>query len=143
MPQATLTQYLLDVAADASHAGYAHLLSAVAVSVKLTAAAVSRGRLVLDGDPGDAQASDREVGRRLRRFASRSLLERTASVQQLAAVCFARSAPIPAGDSSGRYLLVVEALHGPRNLTELEDSLSALDIQLSPKDVKWLERGKR
>ena len=34
-------------------------------------------------------------------------------------------------------------LIGPRNLTELEDSLSALDIQLSPKDVKWLERGKR
>jgi aryl-alcohol dehydrogenase-like predicted oxidoreductase len=34
-------------------------------------------------------------------------------------------------------------LIGPRNLTELGDSLSALDIELSPKDVKWLERGKR
>ena len=34
-------------------------------------------------------------------------------------------------------------LIGPRNLTELEDSLSALDIELSPKDVKWLEKGKR
>ena len=30
-------------------------------------------------------------------------------------------------------------LIGPRNIAELEDSLSALDIRLSPEDVTWLE----
>ena len=33
-------------------------------------------------------------------------------------------------------------LIGPRNLTELEDSLSALNIELTPEQVKWLEAGK-
>lgn len=32
-------------------------------------------------------------------------------------------------------------LIGPRNLTELEDSLSALDIKLTPEQVRWLESG--
>ena len=30
-------------------------------------------------------------------------------------------------------------LIGPRTLGELEDSLKALDIRLSPDDLKWLE----
>ncbi len=30
-------------------------------------------------------------------------------------------------------------LIGPRNVAELEDSLSALDIRLAPEQVKWLE----
>jgi predicted dehydrogenase/aryl-alcohol dehydrogenase-like predicted oxidoreductase len=34
-------------------------------------------------------------------------------------------------------------LIGPRNLTELEDSLSALSIALSSADVRWLETGKK
>lgn len=34
-------------------------------------------------------------------------------------------------------------LIGPRNLTELEDSLSALSIALSPADVRWLETGEK
>ena len=118
MPNATLTQYLLDVAADAPKAGYAHILSAIAVSVKLTAAAVSRGRLIMDGDADGATTSDQEVGRRLRRFASKALLEQTRAIPQLAGVCFARSAPILGDDPSARYLLVVEALHGPRNLAD-------------------------
>ena len=33
-------------------------------------------------------------------------------------------------------------LIGPRNLTELEDSLSALDIKLTPDQVRWLESGR-
>jgi aryl-alcohol dehydrogenase-like predicted oxidoreductase len=32
-------------------------------------------------------------------------------------------------------------LIGPRNLTELEDSLSALNIALTPEQVAWLENG--
>ena len=32
-------------------------------------------------------------------------------------------------------------LIGPRNLTELEDSLSALNIRLTAEQVKWLEDG--
>ncbi|MGH6922838.1 MAG: aldo/keto reductase, partial [Propylenella sp.] len=35
----------------------------------------------------------------------------------------------------------VVPLIGPRTLEELADSLSALDIELTPKDVAWLERG--
>ena len=41
------------------------------------------------------------------------------------------------------YVLVqpfpVIPLIGPRNVAELEDSLSALDIKLTPEQVKWLE----
>jgi aryl-alcohol dehydrogenase-like predicted oxidoreductase len=33
----------------------------------------------------------------------------------------------------------VVPLIGPRSLAELEDSLSALDIELTPEQVKWLE----
>jgi predicted dehydrogenase/aryl-alcohol dehydrogenase-like predicted oxidoreductase len=33
-------------------------------------------------------------------------------------------------------------LIGPRNLTELEDSLSALNLKLTPEQVAWLESGK-
>ncbi len=32
-------------------------------------------------------------------------------------------------------------LIGPRTLDELEDSLQALDIALSPEDVEWLDNG--
>jgi len=35
----------------------------------------------------------------------------------------------------------VVPLIGPRTLAELEDSLSALDIQLTPEQVTWLDRG--
>lgn len=35
----------------------------------------------------------------------------------------------------------VVALIGPRRLSELEDSLSALDIELTPEQVVWLETG--
>ena len=49
MPGLTLTQYLLDVTDDAGRtAGYAQVLSAVAVATKVTAALVSRGSLILD-----------------------------------------------------------------------------------------------
>lgn len=35
----------------------------------------------------------------------------------------------------------VVPLIGPRTLAELEDSLSALEIELTPEDVRWLEEG--
>ncbi|MEO1250197.1 MAG: aldo/keto reductase, partial [Pseudomonadota bacterium] len=35
----------------------------------------------------------------------------------------------------------VVPLIGPRRLVELEDSLSALDIKISPDDIRWLETG--
>ena len=34
-------------------------------------------------------------------------------------------------------------LIGPRTLDELDDSLKALDIKLTPDDVAWLEGGER
>jgi aryl-alcohol dehydrogenase-like predicted oxidoreductase len=35
----------------------------------------------------------------------------------------------------------VVPLIGPRSLDELDDSLSALDIALTPEQVRWLESG--
>ncbi|TIT71226.1 MAG: hypothetical protein E5W56_22075, partial [Mesorhizobium sp.] len=32
-------------------------------------------------------------------------------------------------------------LIGPRTLDELEDSLKALDIELTPEDLAWLDEG--
>ncbi len=37
----------------------------------------------------------------------------------------------------------VVPLIGPRRLVELDDSLRALDLELSPEDVRWLESGAR
>ena len=34
-------------------------------------------------------------------------------------------------------------LIGPRTLAELDDSLKAFDIKLTPDQVKWLESGSR
>jgi aryl-alcohol dehydrogenase-like predicted oxidoreductase len=34
-------------------------------------------------------------------------------------------------------------LIGPRTLGELDDSLEALDIELTPEDVRWLRNGER
>ena len=39
--------------------------------------------------------------------------------------------------------LPIVPLIGPLALSELDDSLSALDITLSPEDIRWLETGKR
>ena len=35
----------------------------------------------------------------------------------------------------------VVPLIGPRTVQELDDSIRAFDIRLSPEDVKWLENG--
>lgn len=125
MSDQTFTQYLLDVQ-DAARGpqrppghDYAHILSAVAVSMKLTASLVSRGPLALSGasrsagEPGTLQ-------RGLRRLATRTLLERVAGIGRLAAVSIAGDPSIHqiSGGPDARYLLLAEALHGSGGLYE-------------------------
>lgn len=119
MASQTFTQYLLDVARRGDH-DYSHILSAVAVSVKLTAAAVSRGPLLLESATPSPGRDPAAVNRAVRRLATRILLDQAGSLEQLAAVSIA-GLPDPlmtthAGE--GRYLLLVEALHGSVNLHE-------------------------
>lgn len=133
MAPRTLTQYLLDIGQRPDGHTYAHIASAVAVSVKLLAAAISRGPLILSGiDDGGADPCS--VNRHLRRLAPAIVLEQTSSLNQLAAVSleggvesldgmpswsrhYPRFSPVSASPEA-RYLLAVEALHGSVRLTE-------------------------
>jgi fructose-1,6-bisphosphatase len=117
MAARTFTQYLLDVSDGTQRREYAHILSAVAVSVKQTAAMVSRGPLILDPAP-TATPTDRDVNRGLRRLASRALLAQAESIEQLAAVSIADSPSILQMSAKGRYLILFEAMHGMSNLVD-------------------------
>lgn len=119
MAARTFTQHLLDLdGSDGRPAGYAHILSAIAVSAKRTAAMVSRGPLVLN--ESWASRDPRLLTRQLRRLATRMLLEQASGVEQLAGISIAGiPTVIPVGDSPrARYLVLLEALHGSVNLSE-------------------------
>lgn len=118
MAARTLTQYLLDVGSGGRRADFAHILSAVSVSVKLTAAGVSRGPLILDPARREAPLTDREVNRGLRRLATSNLLTQTESIAQLAGISISGSAAIHQVSPTGRYLLLFEAMHGMSNLID-------------------------
>lgn len=118
MAARTLTQYLLDVGSAARRTDYAHILSAVSVSVKLTAAAVSRGPLTLEPNRGEPRPTDREVSRGLRRLATSNLLAQTESIEQLAGISISGNVAIHQVSPTGRYLLLFEAMHGMSNLID-------------------------
>lgn len=119
MAARTFTQYLLDVNGSGERSDdFAHILSAVAVSVKLIAAMVSRGPLILDPTPRSTQPNAVEVNRGLRKLATRTLLEQTGSVEQLAAISIAGNPTTFPMSPTGRYLLLFEALHGMSNLVD-------------------------
>ena len=120
MAARTLTQYLLDLGRKTNGHDYAHVLSAVAISMKLIAATVSRGPLItpeaIDGRGFDAVA----VNEHLRRLAASILVEQASGVHQLAAISIEGEPdihPIASGPQA-RYLLAVEAMHGLLKLTE-------------------------
>lgn len=71
--------------------------------------------------------SDRNFGRRDRAL---EYAERIGRSPIHVALAYVLAQPFP-----------VVPLIGPRRLVELEDSLSALDIKISPDDVRWLETG--
>lgn len=120
MAARTFTRYLLDVKHDAGDHDYAHILSAVAVSVKLIAAMVSRGPLILDPQSATSGRDSASVQRGLRRMATRMLLDQASGTEQLAAISIAGVPSIyPVSDGpSARYLLLLEAMHGSVNLAE-------------------------
>ncbi len=140
MAPRTLTQYLLDLGQRPDGHTYAHVASAVAISVKLLAAAISRGPLILSGCDDD-EVDPCSTNRHLRRLAPAIVLEQTSGLSQLAALSLegglrsAEEAPSSSDDSSSRsrnyprfsrvstdpqarYLLAVEALHGSVSLAE-------------------------
>jgi fructose-1,6-bisphosphatase len=119
MAARTFTQYLLDVADhDRRRAGYAHILSAVAVAATLSASVISRGSLILEPSRTAAAPDVRDVNRTLRRLVTKHLLDQTEAIEQLAAVSIARSADIIPISPNGRYLVAFEALHGMKNLID-------------------------
>ncbi len=119
MAARTLTQYLLDVGRpDERSNDYTHILSAVAVTMKLTAAMVSRGPLILDAAAQAASPTRRDVNRALRRLATKTLLAQTEDIEPLAAISIAGSRAIHPVSPTGRYLLLFEGLHGVGNLAD-------------------------
>ncbi len=131
MAPRTLTQHLLDVGHHPHN--HAHIISAVAVSVKLLAVAISRGALIpWESDGGGTDPCS--VNRHLRRLAPAIVLEQTSGLPQLAAVAleggletldgvpsWSRNYPRFSRVSAGleaKYLLAVEALHGSVRLAE-------------------------
>ncbi len=119
MAAQTFTRYLLDLedCSGRDH-GYPHILSAIAVSAKLTAAAVARGPVLAEATTGSRSAD--ATARELRRRATRMLLDQAAGTDLLAGISFAgvpTVVPVE-GSAHGRYITVFEALHGSMNLTE-------------------------
>jgi len=121
----TLTQYLLGMPETA----HATLLSKLAVAVKLTAAAASRGPLILDSA---RQPSQREVNRSLRRLAGQVLLAQFQGCEQLAGISFAGQPDILLGGEHGRYLILFDAMHGMSNLNDNLPVGSAFSILERP-----------
>jgi Fructose-1,6-bisphosphatase len=121
----TLTQYLLGMRQTA----HAKLLSGLAVAVKLTAAAASRGPLILDQA---REPSQREVNRSLRRLAGQVLLAQLTGAQELAAISFAGQADFLPVAGSGRYLMLFDAMHGMSNLNDNLPVGSAFSILERP-----------
>ncbi len=118
MAARTFTQYLLDVStSDDRHHDDAHILSAVAVAVKLIAAMVSRGPLILDPTLSSFPSAQ-AVNRGLRKLATQTLLNQCEPVAQLAAISIAGNPAIFGVSAGGRYLLLFEALHGMVNLSD-------------------------
>lgn len=119
MAARTFTQYLLDLEDEAGRErGYAHILSAIAVSAKLTAAMVSRGPLLAASRSGGRDANG--LARELRRHATQMLLDQASGIEQLAGISIAGVPTIlPVSESpQARYLVLLEALHGSMSLSE-------------------------
>lgn len=121
----TLTQYLLGMS-DTAHAT---LLSKLAVAVKLTAAAASRGPLILDSA---RQPSQREVNRSLRRLAGQVLLAQLQACDELAGISFAGQPDVLLGAEHGRFLMLFDAMHGMSNLNDNLPVGSAFSILERP-----------
>ncbi|MGC4152719.1 MAG: class 1 fructose-bisphosphatase [Propionicimonas sp.] len=117
MAARTLTQYLLDLGRNTAEPDFAHIVSAAAVSAKLTASAVARGPLIHDATGREAP-TEKQVRRTLRRLATDALLAQTEGIEQLAGISVAGSNKIQQVSPSGRYLLLFEAMHGMTNLTD-------------------------
>lgn len=138
----TLTQYLLDMDEKA----HAKLLSGLAVAVKLTAAAASRGPLILD----DArQPSQREVNRSLRRLAGQVLHSQLQGAAELAGISFAGRPEVLPIAGHGRYLMLFDAMHGISNLNDNLPVGSAFSVLERPEpdrpchDEDFLQPGTR
>lgn len=115
----TFSQYLLDVSRSNEKSGeFAHILSAVSVSMKITAAMLSRGPLILKQTPGTPAHTPDEVNREVLRLATESLFTQTELIDQLAAISIEGSPEIFPVSASGRYLLTFEVLQGQENLTD-------------------------
>lgn len=114
----TFTQYLLEVADRDDRHPYVHVLSCVAVSLKLLSAIVSRGclnrRPIGEGPCIDAE----ETNRVIRDSAIRTILEQAAGCDQLAAISFSDDPQIHQISADGSCLLTMDVLHRATTLTE-------------------------
>lgn len=120
MAAPTLTRYLLGVGRTPDQQDHARILSAVSVAMKIVAATVSRGPLILDGD-SDAPVAPARYMRALRHRATEVMLSQVEGLPELAAVSIAGRPHINQVSAGGRYLLLVDAMHG---LSNLDDNLS-------------------
>lgn len=150
MSARTFTEYLLDVSrSDAQDGAFAHILTAVAVLAKRTAAMLSRGPLILEQGPKPVRHSADEINRGVRRLATKSLFSQMESIDQLAAISVAGNPDFFPVSASGRYLLLFEALHGISNLIDnlaVGSAFSILerDPELGPvTEADFLQPGSR
>ncbi|MGB3956164.1 MAG: class 1 fructose-bisphosphatase [Brooklawnia sp.] len=137
MPAPTLTRYLLGVGRAPDQQDHARILSAVAVAMKITAAAVSRGPLIVQGHTKAPAPTASEYKRALRHSATDVLLSQVADLPELAAVSVAGRPHINQVSTGGRFLLLVDAMHG---LGNLDDNLSVGAtfslLQLEPRQTE-------
>lgn len=122
----SLTQYLLQTGDNTDNA-YAHVLSPVAIALKVLSATISRGSLILPSrmpdqvrDGVDQRWHADETDRTLQEAAVKTILTHGVSGDRLAAVSFSHEEEIHqvCDGPDARYLLAVDALHRPTSLIE-------------------------
>lgn len=122
MATPTFTRYLLQGGrSPGGHIEHGPILSALAVATMMTAALVSRGALIVPASKDGHNPSLAEVRRTLRNEAIDTMLSQVADVETVAAVSVVGRSEIIPMSPTGRYLLLIDPMHG---LSGLDDNMS-------------------
>lgn len=138
MPAPTLTRYLLGVGRAPDQQDHVRILSAVATAMKITAATVSRGPLIVQTARGTPAPTASEYKRALRHRATDVLLAQVSDLPELAAVSVAGRPHINQVSAGGRYLLLIDAMHGLGNLDDnlsVGSTFSLLQVEPRAEDI--------
>lgn len=113
----TFTQHLLAISDRPGDHTYAHVLSPIAISLKLMAAIISRGALNTPAAGSDGCGEASEMNATIRAASIAAVLDQTAHCDELAAISFFGDELHRLSDN-GRYLVAIDIFHNPSVILE-------------------------